>query len=123
MPLGDAYSGQCAAGSANQSAPSGPFHVRDLCNYGYARGRCKNFPQDSLYDAVRFSFQSVEGSRLRLIYILEAALAPREHGSIEFDLVSERFLSAPKNAVLEQQALAFIGSYRRRRDRAEGASG
>jgi len=51
---------------------------REVCNCGYARGRCGHFPDDERVDAVRFSL----GTGDRLIYILEKDHAPIEHGEI-----------------------------------------
>lgn len=75
LPLGDAWGGECTAGCAEQPAESAQ---RDVCNNGYARGRCAHFPDDSAADAVRFSLAAGE----RLIYILEKDHAPLEYGEI-----------------------------------------
>jgi hypothetical protein len=75
LPLGDAWGGECTAGCAWEPPES---TQREMCNCGYARGRCDHFPDDGEADAVRFSMAANE----RLIYILEKDHAPIEHGEI-----------------------------------------
>ena len=116
LPLGDAYGGSC------QAPASGPFEPpeeiqRDLCNCGYARGRCSHFPDNGAADAVRFSVTGDQDGRVTLVYILEKDHAPMEHGSID----------EAATGVLEptaSQARAFVDSYLRRRaaGRTESAS-
>jgi hypothetical protein len=96
LPLGEAYSGVCRAGGE----PSEDQQF-ELCNHGYARGRCESFPNSSPADAVRFSITCDEP--LRLVYILEKNHAPLEFG--EF---------AP-NQILAAQARAFLSSHARLR--------
>jgi hypothetical protein len=72
--------------------------LRDLCNTGYARGRCDRFPAGAFADAVRFS-RTADG---RLIYILEKDHAPVEHG--EMDAARD-----PREP-LASQARAFLAS-------------
>lgn len=76
LPLGDAWGGECTAACSEQPAESAQ---REVCNSGYARGRCVHFPEDGAADAVRFSLAAGE----RLIYILEKDHAPLEHGEID----------------------------------------
>ena len=76
LPLGDAWAGECTAGCAEQPAES---TQREVCNCGYARGRCEHFPAGMEADAVRFSM----GADGRLIYIFEKDHAPLEHGKID----------------------------------------
>jgi len=76
LPLGGAWGGECSADGAGE--PPEPIQ-RDLCNSGYARGRCERFPANAIADAVRFSI-TPSG---RLIYILEQDHAPVEHGEID----------------------------------------
>ena len=76
LPLGDPWAGECTAGCAEQPAES---TQREVCNSGYARGRCEHFPSEMEADAVRFSM----GADGRLIYIIEKDHAPLEHGEID----------------------------------------
>ncbi len=76
LPLGGAWAGECTVNGTCEP----PEHLqRDVCNSGYARGRCDRFPSAALADAVRFSI-TADG---RLIYILEKDHAPIEHGEID----------------------------------------
>ena len=118
LPLGDAYSGTCQA-RAEEHAPAEDC-LRELCNRGYARGRCERFPPASPGDAVRFSITSEVNGRLRMVYVIEAAHAPLEHGALEFAIGESRL--DPCLPLLEAQARAFVGSYLRRRGLAGSAT-
>jgi hypothetical protein len=72
-PLGDIYTGMCAAGSSLGAPP--PESI-EHCNFGYGRGECPRFPVDAVIDAVRFTRYKGE-----LIYVLEKECTPIEHGS------------------------------------------
>jgi hypothetical protein len=74
LPLGEAWAGVCTRGGEPEETQQ-----RHVCNMGYARGRCANFPADAKADAVRFSARQEEG-RLVLIWVLEKAHAPVAHG-------------------------------------------
>jgi hypothetical protein len=97
LPLGDAWAGTCTAGCTREPAES---IQREICNSGYARGRCDHFPEKETADAVRFSI-SAGG---RLIYILEKDHAPIEHGEIDI-------LTEPREP-LASLARAFWESHR-----------
>ena len=71
-------------------------HQRELCNYGYARGRCPHFPADAPADAVRFSLISEQ----QAIYILEKDHSPMEWGPV-----------AQASACVARQADAFVRSW------------
>ena len=98
LPLGDAWAGECTAGCAQQPVES---TQREVCNRGYARGRCQHFPATMEADAVRFSI----GSSERLIYIFEKDHAPLEHGEID--------AATDSREPLASLARAFSESYRK----------
>jgi len=105
LPLGDAWRGICCA------PPAGPFEPREdiqreLCNMGYARGRCQYFPDQSVPDAVRFSVTGEIEGNLQVLYVLEKDHAPLEHGEFRADQCS---------SVLATQGQAFITSQTRLR--------
>jgi hypothetical protein len=83
----------------------------ELCNWGYARGRCDRFPPDAPADAVRFSIAAEDQRSVRLIYVLERDHAPVEHGEIECSLASWSFSPAGASDLLLSQARAFVESY------------
>jgi hypothetical protein len=92
LPLAQAWAGVCVApGFASQEPEE--TEQREICNIGYARGRCGRFPPDAEADAVRFS-AGRDGS---LLYILEKDHAPLRHGQVSDLLVSP----------LREQAQAF----------------
>ena len=109
MPLGDAYGGHCRACAGEPVRPA-ETQLRELCNFGYARGRCDRFPAASGADAVRFSITSDDGSRVRMVYVVESEHAPLEHGSLEY-LIEERRLEGAGPGLLSAQAAAFVASY------------
>lgn len=97
LPLGDAWAGECTVGCGEQPVES----QREVCNCGYARGRCEHFPAGMEADAVRFSM----GADGRLIYIFEKDYAPLEHGEID--------AATDPREPLASLARAFSESYRR----------
>jgi hypothetical protein len=114
LPLGDPYAGACHAHPADIVEPPEP-RQRELCNCGYARGRCDRFPGDSPADAVRFSITSDDAVHVRLVYIVEKDHAPAEHGALEYALAEARLDGPPTSELLALQARAFLESYLRRR--------
>ena len=98
LPLGDAWAGECTAECTEQPAES---TQREVCNCGYARGRCEHFPAAMEADAVRFSM----GADGRTIYIFEKDHAPLEHGEIA--------AATDSREPLASLARAFKESYRR----------
>ena len=109
FPLGEAYRGLCHAASEPFEPPESA--QEELCNCGYARGRCDRFPRESA-DAVRFSIESENDQRLRVIYIFERRHAPETHGVIEYSKLSATF-EAELDRRLFALASAFIRSHLR----------
>jgi hypothetical protein len=109
LPLGGLYHGLCYAGAQPFEPPEGSQD--DLCNCGYARGRCDRFP-DGAADAVRFSALAEAGGRLKLIYILEKNHAPALSGTLDC-LLDEGQLKSDPSRLLTVQAQAFVQSYLR----------
>ncbi len=112
MPLGDPYRGVCLAG------PGGPAPdtdtLRELCNFGYARGRCGSFTMDDAPDAVRFSIVEDADGTIELHYILEKHHAPHQHGRMRF-APDGVLCGTSDGGLLGRQARAYIGSYLRRK--------
>lgn len=99
LPLGAAYSGVCRAGREPVTPPED--HQRELCNCGYARGRCSDFPADAAADAVRFS---AVGDSERVVYVFEKDHAPVRHGLLELSAADG------EDELLLAQARAFVES-------------
>jgi hypothetical protein len=114
FPLGDPFGGACHARPDDVIEPP-ESHQRELCNCGYAQGRCDRFPGDSAADAVRFSVTDDTATRVSVVYVVEKDHAPAEFGTLEY-VVDESRLDGPHiSDALVQQARAFLESYLRRR--------
>jgi len=120
FPLGDPFAGACHAQPAEVIEPP-ETRQRELCNCGYARGRCDRFPGDSAADAVRFSVTDDTAARLVLVYVVEKDHAPAEHGTLEYAIDDARLDGPHISDVLVQQARAFLESYLSRRARSTSA--
>lgn len=112
-PLGEPCRGICTA-EGSGFEPGIPA-LREMCNFGYARGRCARFPAAAECDAVRFSVSSDRESRVNLIFILEKDYAPLRHGAVEYDVRGGRFLTEIEDGSLRAQAQRFLDSYLKRR--------
>jgi len=108
LPLGDAWAGECVAGSAWEPPEA---MQRQSCNCGYARGRCSHFPDGAEADAVRFSMCAGD----RLVYIFE-----KNHAPMEFGEIAE---ATDAREPLASLARAFMESYRRTAARAAASGG
>lgn len=107
LPLGDAWAGECTAGCAEQPGES---TQREVCNCGYARGRCEHFPAGVEADAVRFSI----GPGERLIYIFEKDHAPLEYGEIDIATDPREPLASLARAFRESHQRAVDATPQRR---------
>ena len=119
LPLGDAYAGLCQADPVHESEPGLPA-LRDLCNLGYARGRCARFPPGDGPDAVRFSVERDRDGLIRICWVREKDHRPFDHGPLEYSLETHDFSAAPVDAAVVRQAHAYISSYLRRKTRQRG---
>jgi len=90
LPLGRAWAGVCVAPGFVSEEPE-ETEQREICNIGYARGRCGRFPSNAEVDAVRFSADRDGG----LVYILEKNHAPVRHGQVS-DLLESTLLRQAK---------------------------
>jgi hypothetical protein len=106
-PLGDYYGGRCVAG---ESFEPDPETARDLCNYGYARGRCPRFPGGDGADAVRFTIGSDDETIVVIRYATERDHYPLECGELSLGRAAQAC-----DSILLRQAQAYLESYLRRR--------
>ena len=113
MPLGDLWRGVCRA----KEKPHTPddFTISELCNMGYAHGRCPLCPRTEAGDAVRFLVSRDQAELIRIEYVVERDHHPQTHGALEYRRASGALSGTGTNAVLERQALAFVTSYLHRR--------
>jgi hypothetical protein len=119
FPLGDPFGGACHAQPAEIVEPP-EARQRELCNCGYARGRCDRFPGGSAADAVRFSVTDDSPSRLLLVYVVEKDHAPAEFGTLQYAIDDARLEAPDISDILVQQARAFLESYLSRRAEKRG---
>ncbi len=113
LPLGDAFAGECRA-PGNSLQPD-ETRLREVCNVGYGRYACDQFPGASAADAIRFHVAQDAGESIRLQYVFEKDCWPGDHGSLQYS-VSREFSPMPLDATLRRQAQAFLESYLRRRN-------
>ena len=113
LPLGDLWRGACRV-EATPYTPGDPT-VGDLCNMGYARGRCPRYPQTDAGDAVRFLIGRDQDELIRIDYVVERDHHPHTHGALEYRRGPGGFTNSTENTVLARQALAYVTSYLRRR--------
>jgi len=111
LPLGDAYTGECRAPGATSPDEA---CMREVCNLGYGRNRCEQFPEASPADAVRFHVNEDTGTLIRIQYIFERDCWPGDHGLLECSSGCD--VPEAPNQILQRQAQAFLESYLRRRD-------
>ncbi len=102
-PLGGMFEGQCERHGIGGT---------QLCNFGYARGLCADFPGDSDADAVRFSVTGSTDGVVTLIWIFEKDHAPMRHGVLKYCESSREFVDTP-DGVLRAQARVFLENYLR----------
>jgi hypothetical protein len=103
LPLGDAFSGLCRA-PGNVAQPD-EERMRAVCNIGYGRHGCEQFPSESAADAIRFHVAKDAGEVIHIQYVFEKDCWPGEHGDAA-SLTSE---------TARRQADVFLESYLKRR--------
>lgn len=116
LPLGDLWTGRCVAGD-QPFTPDDPTLHR-LCNLGYARGACRDFPNAlETPDAVRFTISGQSGDVVQLYYVIERDHRPFAHGRLDYSVAQHTLCpgSAP-GASLARQAEAYADSYLRRKE-------
>jgi hypothetical protein len=107
LPLGDAFSGECRASGTTLQPPAQPdeTRMRAVCNLGYGRHDCEQFPEGSAADAVRFHIAIDAHELINIQYVFEKDCWPTEHGDA----------AALTNEILRRQAQVYLESYLRRR--------
>ena len=113
-PLGDYWSGECRASPVDSWHPDRDT-VQELCNFGYAGGKCPHFSGDSP-DAVRFCISSDRDEVIGVYWVLEKNHGPFAHGPLDYSRKANGFTTAPADDRLTQQAKAYVSSYLRRKE-------
>jgi hypothetical protein len=105
LPLGDLYSGECAA----QAGTPVPVDVlRRCCNAGYARGSCAWAAQADA-DAFRFLIKAKRGGVVDVAWSSERNHHPLAVGTLPVNCSVDTGKSSP----LELQARVFAAEYLR----------
>jgi hypothetical protein len=115
LPLGDAFTGVCRA-PGNTSQPD-EERLRAVCNLGYGRHGCEQFPEGSAADAIRFHVAKDAGELINIQYVFEKNCWPGERGDFDYHLTSG-FSISPADEILRRQAQTYLESYLRRRSQA-----
>jgi hypothetical protein len=107
LPLGDAFLGVCRAPGSTVQPPFQPneTRIREVCNLGYGRHGCEQFPEASTSDSIRFHVAKDEGELISIQYVFEKDCWPGEHGDA----------ATLTDETSRRQAQAFLESYLRRR--------
>lgn len=115
LPLGDGWAGECRAPGCEAAAP-GRAELLANCNLGYARAACNRVPADGP-DAVRWAVSRDDGATIGLCCIIERDYLPAARADLEYDAAAARFTTAHPDAVVAQQARAYVESYLTRKQR------
>ncbi len=82
--------------------------MRAVCNLGYGRHGCDQFPAGSPADAIRFHVAKDAGALINIQYVFEKDCWPGEHGDA----------ANHTDEILRRQAEVFLESYLKRRNAA-----
>jgi hypothetical protein len=113
LPLGAPFRGTCRASTAPVQPE--PALLRDCCNLGYARGKCRQFPDNSAADANRFTAFEQETGTLCVTYIVERNYAPASFGVFHYSISARTIADAPADPLLLRQAEEYARVFVRRR--------
>ena len=83
----------------------------ELCNLGYARGRCPAFPAGDGPDAVRFAVTRHSGDVVTLCCAREKDYLPFDRTTLTYSAAERRFLDAHADPLVLDQARAYLESY------------
>ena len=113
LPLAAGWNGYCCAPNHQGSHPA-PEEIRALCNLGYASG-CSRLPQHRVADAVRFSVIRDRRDQLTVCFVCELAHRPVAHGTLNYDLTCEKWLTSHPEPCIQRMADCYLQSYLLRR--------
>jgi hypothetical protein len=113
MPLGDLWRGICRA-DASPFVPDDST-LNELCNMGYARGKCARCQGTNAGDAVRFLIAQDRDGFIRVEYVVERDHHPHRRGAFEYRRTRAALTGLAEDPVLERQVLSYVQSYLRRR--------
>jgi hypothetical protein len=109
LPLGGTWKGVCTA-LGNEPVTPDRKQLNNFCNLGYAAA-CPYLPQQREADAVRFSVANDYKGRIQIWYTLEMAHHPGQHGILEYDSGSQRWISTHADSRVQKMAECHLESY------------
>ena|SRR5436189_4864821 len=112
LPLGASWRGTCSAPGHELSTPDNV--ELESCNLGYAKS-CPRLPEQRSCDSVRFAVARDSTTKISLQFVLEAAHLPVEHGLLDYDLLSQSWISRHSQAGIQKLAECFMQSYLERK--------
>jgi hypothetical protein len=113
LPLGGGWKGQCCA-PGHEGAEPAAAELRELCNLGYSTN-CSRIPKERACDAVRFSVSRDCASHLTICFVCEAAHLPVAHGTLDYDLALQAWISPHSDPRIQRMAVCYLESYLQRR--------
>ena len=113
LPLGSGWDGHCSAPGHEGTRPS-ELELHEFCNLGYA-AKCSRLPVERECDAVRFSVARDQGSRLLLWFVCETAHRPAKHGTVEYDVEGNQWLSSHPDPRIQKMLECYVQTYLPRR--------
>jgi hypothetical protein len=119
LPLGAGFCGTCHAGQGEQEFVPDDATLRDCCNLGHAQG-CSRIPAQRRADSLRFAVAIDDGGKIVLQFVYDHNHAPLEHGVIDYDCTTERWISTLPDACGQRQAECYLAVYRERRSKPAG---
>lgn len=119
LPLGSGWRGECWAPGQSGRIPSDQ-ELRENCNLGYAVS-CSRIPQERPCDAVRFSVTRDFCDQLEICFVFEAGHRPAGHGTLEYDLAHQRWVTTHPDGRIQKMAECYLQSYLLRRIRPASA--
>jgi len=95
--------------------------IREFCNLGYAT-LCPHLPQQRDWDAIRFAVARASDEQIVLSYSCELDHAPREHGTMTFNVSRQAWVNTHADARVNRLADSYLQSYRSRQSGASSNS-
>lgn len=114
LPLGEAFTGRCAA-HADQACDDSALAA---CNVGYAD--CPHLPEDRTADAIRFLVRADSAELVQVQYACERRHLPVSSGVLQYDRLAAAWRIAPEPPL---RALAEAALRARLANAAHNASG
>ena len=118
LPLGAGWSGHCTAPGHIGEVPTREI-LEECCNLGYGNS-CERLPPDRECDAVRFGIGGrsvasksvfsgeISNRTIAILYVCELQHRPKQHGTLEFDPQTMRWLRPHADSCVQRMAECFL---------------